>query len=153
RPWIAAVLQSAVNVGVLIAATAGLLLSENKDQTIFLVGIIPALLVFWIRRHVPETDEWHGAKAEAGGGGPRVFALFSPSVWRISVLTILVCSLSLTPHWAFMYWSFQHLRSVVTWGDAEKQQLVSVALLTVMAASIVGNFFAGWLATLWGYRW
>jgi MFS family permease len=153
RPWIAAVLQSAVNVGVLIAATAGLLLSENKDQTIFLVGIIPALLVFWIRRHVPETDEWHGAKAEAGGAAPSVFALFSPSVWRISVLTILVCSLSLTPHWAFMYWSFQHLRSVVTWGDAEKQQLVSVALLTVMAASIVGNFFAGWLATLWGYRW
>jgi MFS family permease len=153
RPWIAAVLQSAVNVGVLIAATAGLVLSENKDQTIFLVGIVPALLVFWIRRRVPETEEWHGAKAEAGSAAPSVFALFSPGVWRISVLTILVCSLSLTPHWAFMYWSFQHLRSVVSWGDAERQQLVSVALFSVMAASIVGNFFAGWLAKLWGYRW
>jgi MFS family permease len=153
RPWIAAVLQSAVNVGVLIAATAGLLLSENKDETIFLVGIIPALLVFWIRRQVPETAEWHDAKAEAKGQAPSVLALFSPGVCRISVLTILVCSLSLTPHWAFMYWSFQHLRSVVAWSDSEKQQLVSVALLMVMAASIAGNFFAAWLAKRWGYRW
>jgi MFS family permease len=153
RPWIAAVLQTAVNVGVLIAATAGLLLSEHKDQTIFLVGIVPALLVFWIRRRVPETAEWHGAKVESGGATPSVLALFSPSVWRISVLTILVCSLSLTPHWAFMYWSFQHLRSVVTWSDSERQQLVSIGLFSVMAASIVGNFFAGWLAKLWGYRW
>jgi MFS family permease len=156
RPWIAAVLQSAVNIGVLVAATAGILLAERSDQTLFLVGIVPALLVFWIRRQVPETAEWHDAKAEAKGQAPSVLALFSPGVWHISVLTILVCSLSLTPHWAFMYWNSQHLRrlpEVVDWSAQDRQQLVSVALLMVMVASIAGNFFAAWLAKLWGYRW
>jgi MFS family permease len=156
RPWIAAVLQSAVNIGVLIAATAGMLLSERSDQTVFLVGIVPALLVFWIRRQVPETVEWTDAKHKARGQTPSVSALFGPKVWRISVLTILVCSLSLTPHWAFMYWAFQHLRRVpvvVDWSDSQRQVLVSVALILVMTASIAGNFFAAWLAKMWGYRW
>src|ERR1700730_7773800 len=112
RPWIAAVLQTGVNVGVLIAATAGMLLSERADRTVFLVGIAPALLVFWIRRQVPETAEWSDAKLGARGQTPSVLALFGPKVWRTSVLTIVVCSLSLTPHWAFMYWGFQHLRRV-----------------------------------------
>ncbi len=156
RPWIAAVLQSAVNIGVLIAATAGLLLSEHADRTVFLVGIVPALLVFWIRRQVPETAEWSEAKLGAQGKSPSVLALFGPGVWRISTLTILVCALTLTPHWAFMYWAFQHLRrvpGVVDWSDSQKQVFVSGALILVMAASIAGNFFAAWLAKLWGYRW
>lgn len=155
RPWIAAVLQTGVNVGVLIAATAGMLLSERADRAVFLVGIIPALLVFWIRRQVPETAEWSDAKLGARGQTPSVLALFGPKVWRTSALTIVVCSLSLTPHWAFMYWGFQHLRRVpvvVDWSGPERQMLVSVALILVMTASIAGNFFAAWLAKRWGYR-
>jgi MFS family permease len=156
RPWIAAVLQTAVNVGVLSAAVAGFLLSEHSDQTLFLVGIVPALLVFWIRRQVPETAEWHEAKAAAKGESPGVLALFGPDMRRISILTILVCSFSLTAHWAFMFWFSQQLRNlpeVIDWTDQQKQQLVSVALFMVMAASIAGNFFAAFLAKLWGYRW
>src|SRR6266404_1146741 len=86
RPWIAAVLQSAVNVGVLIAATAGLLLSENKDQTIFLVGIIPAFLVLWIRRAVPEPEEWHAARTQSAQAAPGFLELFRGPVRRTTIL-------------------------------------------------------------------
>jgi len=113
RPWIAAVLQTGVNIGVLIAATAGLLLSERADRTVFLVGIAPALLVFWIRRQVPETAEWSDAKLGARGQTPSLLALFGPQVWRTSVLTNRrLLALAHNPHWAFMYWGFQHLRRV-----------------------------------------
>ena len=155
RPWIAAVLQTAVNVGVLVAALAGLALSEHADRTLFLVGIVPALLVFWIRRQVPETEEWHAAKL-AAGKPPSVSALFSPEIRWTAVLTILVCSLSLTAHWAFMFWYSQHLRNlpeVRDWTEPQKRILVSGALCLVMVASIVGNFVAARLARLWGYRW
>src|SRR5204863_238039 len=54
RPWIAAVLQSGVNVGVLGAVLANLVLAKAQPRWLFLVGILPALLVFWIRRAVPE---------------------------------------------------------------------------------------------------
>src|SRR3954466_318932 len=52
RPWIAAVLQSGVNVGVLFATLANVLLAAAPPRSLFLVGILPALLVFWIRRAV-----------------------------------------------------------------------------------------------------
>src|SRR5439155_8708645 len=58
RPWIAATLQSGVNVGVLLACAAGLILQSQNPRWIFLVGILPALLTLWMRRSVPEPEEW-----------------------------------------------------------------------------------------------
>src|SRR5581483_8079854 len=62
RPWLAAVLQTGVNVGVLggaaIVALLTLVLPPHGERYVFLVGVIPALLVFWIRRHVPEPETW-----------------------------------------------------------------------------------------------
>src|SRR5690242_9972694 len=58
RPWIAAVLQSGVNVGILVACVVNLVLAAAPPRYLFLVGIVPALLVFWIRRAVPEPEEW-----------------------------------------------------------------------------------------------
>src|SRR5438045_1317231 len=54
RPWIAAVLQTGVNLGVLLACFSVYLLAEFPERYVFLIGILPALLVFWIRRSVPE---------------------------------------------------------------------------------------------------
>src|SRR5262245_59803841 len=50
RPWLAAVLQTGVNIGVLLACIAGFALAALPHRYIFLVGILPALLVLWIRR-------------------------------------------------------------------------------------------------------
>src|SRR6266853_529589 len=72
RPWIAAVLQSGVNVGILVAGLANFLLAAAPPRCLFLVGVLPALLVFWIRRAVPETDEWKAAKQKAGHREPKV---------------------------------------------------------------------------------
>ena len=65
RPWLAAVLQSAVNVGILLASVATFLLAGANFRIVFLVGVLPAWLVFWIRREVPETDEWKKARPRA----------------------------------------------------------------------------------------
>jgi MFS family permease len=156
RPWVAAVLQTGVNVGVLLASVTTFVLAGRSPRLVFLVGVLPALLVFWIRREVPEPAEWHAAKARARGGPePGVLDLFRADVRRISVLTILVCSVSLTAHWAFMFWYQQHLRNlpdVASWSDRDKNEYVSVAMAVVMVASIAGNFFAAWLARGVGYR-
>src|SRR5204863_5090761 len=85
RPWIAAVLQSGVNIGVLGAVLANLILAAKPPRYLFLVGILPALLVFWIRRAVPEPDEWRLAKVEARENEPRVGDLFHGHVLRITI--------------------------------------------------------------------
>src|SRR5438552_14262107 len=65
RPWMAAVLQTAVNLGVMLAGLAYFLLAAAPYRTIFLIGVLPAFLVLWIRRAVPEPEEWHAARRSA----------------------------------------------------------------------------------------
>src|SRR5437588_1019933 len=62
RPWLAAVLQTGVNLGVMLAGLAIFVLADYPPRYVFLVGLLPALLVLWIRRAVPEPVEWQGAK-------------------------------------------------------------------------------------------
>jgi MFS family permease len=159
RYWLAAVLQTAVNVGILLAGVVGMLLAGFPERCVFLVGLAPALIVLWIRRAVPETGDWHAAKETAAKQGkhvePRLVDLFRGRALRITLLTTGVCACSLTAHWAFMFWSAQHLRQlpeVATRSAAAKTELVSLMIVVVMVSSIVGNFLAAAIAQRLGYR-
>jgi len=155
RSWIAAVLQTGVNVGVLMAGLANYLMAAAPPRYLFLVGVLPALLVFWIRRRVPETEEWSAAKTKARQHEPGIRELFRGDVCRITLWVVLVCALSLTAHWAFMFWHQQHLRNlpgVVDWPDEQKNKIASLVMYIVIGASILGNFFAAFLSRFIGYR-
>jgi MFS family permease len=158
RPWMAAVLQTAVNLGVMLAGLANLILlgwAGYPHRTVFLVGVLPAIIVLWIRRAVPEPEEWHTAKLRAGHVEPKFFDLFRGRVRRISVLTLLVCSCALTAHWAFLFWYLQHLRNLPElndWNDTDKSGLVSRVVWLVIGSSIAGNFLAAALARWLKYR-
>jgi MFS family permease len=155
RPWLAAILQTGVNLGVMLAALTTFLLAGRPERYVFLVGVLPAFLVLWIRRAVPEPPEWQGAKRQSAGSAPRFVDLFHGSIRRTTILTLLVCALALTAHWAFLFWYIQHLRSlpeVAAWTDAQKAQLVSVVVLVLTVVSIGGNFVAALLARWLRYR-
>jgi MFS family permease len=156
RPWIAAVLQTGVNIGILVACLANVLMKGQPPRYLFLVGVLPALLVLWIRRSVPEPEEWHAAKLSAqSASAPGILDLFRGDVRRITLWTIAVCAISLTAHWAFMFWHQQHLRKlpeVLRMSAAQQNLLGSKALYYVIASSSLGNFFAAALARLIGYR-
>src|SRR5216117_2847519 len=81
RAWIAAVLQTGVNLGVLLACLATFLLAAAPHKYVFLVGILPALIVYWIRRSVPEPAEWQNAR-DAQETMPGIADLFTGSVRR-----------------------------------------------------------------------
>lgn len=155
RPWMAAVLQTGVNIGVMLAGLAIILLAGFPKRSVFLVGVLPALLVLWIRRAVPEPQEWHDAKLKSLHDQPAFMELFRGSIRRTTLLTILVCSLALTAHWAFLFWYLQHLRNLPDldqWTAPEKSQLVGKVVWLVMLTSVAGNFFAAGLARWLGYR-
>ena len=155
RPWMAAVLQTGVNLGVMLASLALYCLSGLPPRYVFLVGVVPAFLVLWIRRAVPEPEEWHHAKKHAADEAPGFLELFRGPVRRTTVLTLSVCALTLTAHWAFLYWYVQHLRNLPeleTWTAAEKSQLVGRTVAWVTGASIAGNFLAAVLARWLTYR-
>ena len=154
-PWIAAVLQTAVNIGVLMACATNFALAGRSPRYVFLVGVLPALVVFWIRRAVPEPAEWHTARREAGDYVPRIGDLFAGETRRITLLTIGVCACSLTAWWAFMFFVIQHVRAlpeVRTLPATQVDRIASVCFFSLIAVSIVGNFLAGLFAKWLGYR-
>lgn len=164
RPWLAAILQSAVNVGVLLACFSGwLILDQAKVWTgadvpyraIFLVGVLPAFLTLWIRRAVPEPPEWAAAHAEARKNAPGLLALFGPEIRRTTLIIVAVCACGLTAHWAVMFWHSAHLRTLGQAAGLDRTAVNAIAnralyLLTIGA--IVGNLLAGWTAKHIGYR-
>ncbi|HEX4265887.1 MAG TPA: MFS transporter [Verrucomicrobiae bacterium] len=155
RPWLAAVLQSGVNIGILGAVLANYLLAGAQPRYLFLVGILPALLVFWIRRAVPEPAEWQAAKVSAQNQAPKISELFRGETRSVTIWVTIVCAVSLTAHWAFMFWHQQHLRNlpdVLAMSPEERNKLAGTAMYLVIGSSILGNFFSGWIARLIGYR-
>lgn len=155
RPWIAAVLQTGGNIGILGACATVYLFAGANPRYVFLVGILPALLTFWIRRQVPEPEEWHAAKQRAGQAAPGVADLFRGAVRRTTLLTMAVCACSLTAWWAFLFWHPQHLRNLpelAAWAAAARDQLVSRTFFFVILTSVAGNFFGAALAKCLGYR-
>jgi MFS family permease len=154
RPWIAATLQCAVNCGVLLAVLAGSLLHQSEPKFIFLVGILPALITLWIRHAVPEPEAW--LKERHGKVVPSVGELFGPGVRSVTWRVLVICAVSLTAHWSFIFWQQKHVLSLPEVAELtkEKQRLaVGSALMWIMYGSLVGNFLAGALAKLMGYKW
>jgi len=159
RPWLAAVLQSGVNLGILVAATAVALLSllphPPPERYVFLIGVLPALLVFWIRSQVPEPETWQQAEQAAGHRNPGVRELFRGGTARTTWVTMVVCALSLSAWWLFVFWNPQHLRRLLDGSGltpAQITRLISAAFFTTIGVSIAGNFAAGWLAKRIGNR-
>ena len=152
RPWIAAVLQTGVNLGVLAGAVVvGLLtyvLPPGSERWVFLVGVVPALLVFYIRRHVPEPETWQRAEAAVGHKNPGARELFRGPIRSITLRTTLVCAFGLSAWWLFLFWHPQHLRKLLGAEGVpagEITRLVSAAFFLVNFCAIAGNFAGGWL--------
>jgi MFS family permease len=158
RPWLAAMLQTGVNLGILCAALVvglfTLLPHPPSERLVFLTGVVPALLVFWIRRSVPEPETWQHAEAVVTVK-PGVRDLFRGDLARTTWCTMAVCALGLSTWWLFAFWHPQHLRRLLEAAGvpaAEITRRVSAAFFAVNALAIAGNFAAGGLARWLGNR-
>ncbi len=159
RPWLAAVLQTGVNIGVIFGATVVAQLSGvlagGHERYVFLLGVAPALLVFYIRRHVPEPEAWQRAERSVHHKNPGARELFRGAILSTTLRTTLVCALGLSAWWLFLFWHPQHFRRIL--GEAhvpagEITRLVSLSFLLVNALAIAGNFAGGWVAKKFGNR-
>jgi predicted MFS family arabinose efflux permease len=164
RPWIAAVLQCAVNFGILAAIAAVFLLQQFKGyepRWVFLIGVLPAFVTLWIRKEVPETAEWSAEKGKRPATS--LGDLFGPDIRRTTMIAASLCAISLAGHWCFMFWqaafigSHPEVLSMVAGHTPPevkvlKAKVISTAFFWVISASVLGNFASGWAARRFGYR-
>lgn len=65
RGWVSGLLQAGYPSGYLLATLAfGLLYPLVGWRGLFIIGAVPALLVVYIRRSVPESPDWHARQKE-----------------------------------------------------------------------------------------
>lgn len=104
RPMLAGVIGAAANVGFSLVAALGLFVSVTVQswRWVVLVGALPALLTFFIRRFVPESERWEHAAANAPSRPVR--EIFSPGLRRITLLATALTSIVLIGTWGSVQW-------------------------------------------------
>ncbi|HLK13833.1 MAG TPA: MFS transporter [Fimbriimonadaceae bacterium] len=148
------VLQNAYIVGIIAAALTVGALGKFSPRWVFLIGMTPALITLWIRRAVPEPEEWQGERTAKEM--PTASALFKAPVLSTTLFTMALTTISLTTIWAFLYFNSQVVRAIpeVARLDAAGQADIVRHVTIVWALwNIVGNFAGAALAKVAGYRW
>ena len=125
RPWIAAVLQTGVNVGIL-GAGPGQFHPGRRAAAVSVPGRRAAGAAGVLDS--PRGARTGGmARRQRAGAPPRAGRAATCSAARcggITLWVVLVCGVSLTAHWAFMFWHQQHLRNlpdVLNWTAASRR--------------------------------
>src|SRR5271155_1519765 len=85
RGFVSGLLQSGYPAGYFLASIVyGLLFQYIGWRGMFMVGVIPALLVFYIRRKVPESPSWQPATTRSN-----TLAIVR-SYWRLGIYAVLL---------------------------------------------------------------
>ncbi|CAN5868896.1 MFS transporter [soil metagenome] len=153
RAWASALLQTGYIAGILAATLAAGFFKAHDPRWVFLVGVVPALLVLYIRAGVPEPEAWHAART--GHALPRWGALFAPGVARVTLSIGAFVSVMLVVVWVFIFFMGAVLRlvpAVAALPAAEQQQEVASCALAYFSVNIVANFAATYAARLLGAR-
>ena len=135
----------AVGWGLAVLAQAVLFSALPPDQAwrwMFVVGGVPALMIFYLRRHVqePEISVRTRAQQASSGDRPGLMEIFSPAMLRTTVLASLLSTGCQGGYYAITGWLPRFLTT--------ERKLSIVGSTGYLAALIIGSF-AGYLVGAW----
>ena len=170
----ASVLQSAIGFGLLLASGVWLYvapLGPDAWRYMFLLGILPALSVLWIRSSVRDPDLWIAASERrrqarqrlANGElasredrllvGFTVKQILSIPDLRRRLLLLLALSLStIVAWWAVSTWIPFYAGQLASRAGGDALRWAALAGLYYNLGGILGYFVFGVLADLWGRK-
>ncbi|HVY06439.1 MAG TPA: MFS transporter [Burkholderiales bacterium] len=145
--------QSGWAVGWAAAALAfalffSLLPDDLAWRVLFWMGLAPALLVLYIRRHVKEPAIHTATRERAAAGKSSFLEIFSPGLLRITVLTSLMATGMQGGYYAVTIWLPTYLKtsrglSVIGTGGY---------LAVIISGALLGYLSAAWLTDRLGRK-
>jgi MFS family permease len=134
--WGAAAVLYAVFFSLLPAATAW--------RVLFLVGIAPALMVFWVRRYVEEPPLYVESRARlaARGDRPSWLEIFRPPLVRITVLGGLMGTGAQGGYYAVTTWLPTFLRTERGLSILDSAGYLAVSIAGAFCGYLAGGFLA-----------
>ncbi len=144
------IMQSGWAIGALLAAgLSALMLQRLGWRALFVVGVLPAIAAFFIRRTVEEPAIWREREPQRRSPWP---IIFGPFLHR-TILASLLASSVLVAFWGVITWLPSFLATPVAKGGAGLTLTKSAAWIMVLQ---VGAFFGyvtfGWIADRIGRR-
>ncbi|CAB3811071.1 MFS transporter [Achromobacter denitrificans] len=108
-------------------------------RTLFWIGVAPAFLVIYIRKHVPEPEVFQRARAQAQSSAerPSFWKIFSPSLLKTTMVTALLCTGVQGGYYAITTWLPTFLKT--------ERQLSVLGTGGYLMVIIVGSF-CGYIA-------
>ena len=109
-------------------------------RALFWTGLAPALLIFYIRRHVKDSEVFTATLARTGAQRANFLEIFSPQLLRITVLTSLMATGMQGGYYAVTIWLPTYLKTV---------RGLSVIGTGGYLAVIICGAFTGYLTAAW----
>ncbi len=145
------IMQSGWAIGALIAAALSALVLERFGwRVLFLIGAAPAVLAYFVRKHVEEPQVWRERDTKSPSRWGEIFA---PEFRKRTALATLVASCVLVAYWGVTSWLPAFLASPVEQGGAGLTVTKSAAWLIVLQlGAFLGYISFGWIADRIGRR-
>src|SRR5580698_4928671 len=143
RGFVSGLLQSGYPAGYFLASIVyGLLFQYIGWRGMFMIGVIPALLVFYIRRKVPESPSWKPATSKSN-----TLAIVK-SHWRLGIYAVLLMT-------AFNFFSHGTQDLYPTFLQVQHKMMPhEVGLIAVIynIGAIIGGISFGSMSEVFGRR-
>ena len=156
------IMQSGWAIGYILAAVAAaIILPLFSWRWLFVVGVLPALFVFWVRRNVREPEVWSVKREEVdpsqGGSSPgqvnTFAAIFSRALIGRTLKASLLTSLVMFGYWGFYTWLPGFLASSTEAGGAGMSIVKSVAwIIPTQIGAFFGYLSFGFISDRLGRR-
>jgi MFS family permease len=145
-------MQSSYAIGEAIAAGVVLLVFPNFGwRAVFFVGALPALLVFWIQKSVPEPALWT-QRAKRTGALP-LKQLLHKEVLRNGILATTMNACAMFGYWGLFTWIPTYLSLPVSQGGRGLSLVTGTKFYLVLAAGKwLGYASFGFFADAFGRR-
>ena len=152
-------MQSSFAIGYGLAAVVVYLVMPIAGwRGVFFVGILPALLTVWVRRHVPESEVWQAAACTQSltpQASIRLHfgELFRPPLLARTVALTLMNACCMFAWWGFNLWVPAYFSLSPAHGGIGFAPRTMTAILVIMQIGMwFGYVSFGYLATAFGRR-
>jgi len=120
-------------------------------RAVFFVGVLPALLVFWIRRNVPEPAVWKDRVATERSGLFGV--LLGKGVFRVGLLATAMNAFGMFGYWGLFTWIPAYLSLPISQGGRGLSLVKTTTFFLVLCfGKWLGYVSFGFFADAFGRR-
>ncbi len=148
-------MQSGWALGYIAAAiVSALILPRFGWRALFMIGIVPALITFWIRRNVPEPTVWkERSKKIQKEIGSTLLEIFKPALLRNTIAVSAVTVSVLFAYWGLFTWLPGFLSTPVEKGGAGMSIVKTSAwIIPMQIGAFLGYVSFGFIADRIGRR-